>query len=206
MAYTGILLRGDTQPNIYNDPPIAREACMGGEFMALGTNSGVNYWLNIAALSTIGELTPGTGVVEVGIRTAALPVIFNGPGYIREDTDEMLIKGTYSWNHAALSNVKVANDTMLRIENFDVETPILSFKNSALAAITALNTLDITVSWATGDFVEIYNETTKVMLGTSNTSGTVFTFPAAQTVGDHITVRAVDGSYNKSAKTKGVIA
>ena len=181
--YTGILLRGEPFNAIYLDPPIAREAVVAGEHMGIATNTGVVYWLNVAALATIGLINDDQGNSIAGISTSALPIQYSGTGYIKEESDHMLIGGAYKLNHV----------------NTDFMT---SFKPT----IVSLTVADINVTYTSGTKAVVFNETTREELGVITTSGTTFTFGVAQTVGDVISVKGLDASYNLSAATAAIIA
>lgn len=176
MAYTGILLRGDTFNTIYLDPPIAREMVVAGEHAGFTTNTGVVYWLNIAALATIGTINDDQGNSIAGINTTALPIAYTGAGYIKEETTHMLVGGTYRF-HAA---------------NLD-------FMSFFTPTIVSLTVNDINVTFASGVKAVVFNETTRTELGIIDTSGVTLTFGSAQTISDVITVAALDADYNRSA-------
>ena len=205
MAYTGILLRGDTFNIIYNDAPIAREMAMAGEHIGVGTTTGVNYWLNTAELAKIGKITDDQGNFQPGIHTTDLQIYFDGPGYIRKESGYMLVDGAFKFYLAALNNITQADDSTLIIENTSIDVASLYFITSYRPTIDALSTTAITVSYTLGDRVYVYNETTKTDLGEIATSGATLTFASAQTAGDVITVYALDSRYNHSSKAKGVI-
>lgn len=182
MAYSGILLRGDTFNTIYLDPPIAREMVVAGEHAGIATNTGTVYWLNIAALATIGLINDDQGNFIAGISTAALPIAYDGTGYIKEEATYMLVGGAYEWNHI----------------NID-------FSSSFVPTISALTVDDITVTFTKGVRAVVFNETTRTELGIVTSSGATLTFGSQQTVGNVITVQALDASYNRSANAMATI-
>ncbi len=184
MAYTGILTRGASFNTIYNDAPIAREITMAGEHLGLGTSGGVNYWLNIAALSTISPIIDDQGNFTAGLSTAALPITYDGVGgYIKEESTYMLINDAYKLNH----------------NNLD-------FMSSAVPIMSLLTVNDVVVTFTQGVKAVVFNETTRTELGIVDTSGSTLTFGSAQTIGNIITAKCLDANYNHSTKHKLVIS
>ena len=91
MAYTGILLRGDTYANIVADPPIAREAVVAGEALGLTTIGNNTFYLNVAMLANIGKVdSSGVGANET--KTSELPLLFDAGELIIDDT-KLTIRG-----------------------------------------------------------------------------------------------------------------
>jgi hypothetical protein len=205
MAYTGILVRADTFENIFADPAIEREIAMAGEYLTVGTPSGVTY-LNLAALSRIGIVNDdGTNIP--GFKTSDIPINYDGTGFIKQETGWMLVKGVYKWYYEGLSGLKAASNTAATFTNGT---------DDATVNITALVTSQakpagITVSTTTavvnfvGLRVRVYNETTGKLLGFIETSGETLTFAEAQTTGDIITACICDEDFNYSLKIKGIV-
>ncbi len=203
MAYTGILLRGDTYDAITADPPINREVVMAGEFLGATTIGGSIYYLNLAELVKIG--TPDAqGNFTPGFKTSELPITYNG-GYIQRYDTYMGVDGTYTWRYEPLANIEVASTTELKISGVSMNTPNLKFF-SYKPTIDALSTTEITVSYTTGTKAVVYNATTSTQLGELTASGATLTFGAAQNSGDVIYVWTVDADDNKSLQVKGTIA
>ncbi len=183
MAYTGILLRGANFNTIYNDAPISREIVMAGEHLGFNTFGGVNYWLNIAALSFISSITDNQGNYSPGFKTSDLPITYDGVGYIKEESTHMLINSAYKFNYINLD-----------------------FMSSAVPIMSTLTVNDVVVTFTQGVKAVVFNETTRTELGIVDTSGTTLTFGAAQTIGDIITAKCLDADYNHSTKHKLVIS
>jgi hypothetical protein len=205
MAYTGILLRGSDFTTIYNDPPINREAAMAGDHLALGSYSGIITYLNIGQLSKIGKLTDENGTYVPGFKTSDLPINFDGNGYIKNNNTNMLVAGTYQWDHEALAALVTVDDTTFEFASTSIDVDKWTFAIQYEPVIDALNDTDITVSFTRGAKCIVYNQTTKTDLGEVTSSGTTLTFAASQNAGDEIIVYAVDANYNKSLNTKGVV-
>ena len=213
MAYTGILLRGDTFNNIYLDPPIAREVVMAGQWLGAGTDDGTGgtniYYLNLAQLEKIGVRTDDQGAYLAGFNTTDLPIVFDGVGgYIKKETDYMFVNATHKWWYAGVRAIKTGthesvtftdgtNDATVNI----TELVFAQYK----PAFSALTTVDVVCTYTTGTQVRIYNETTGQHLGFITSSGGTLTFGTAQTIGDVITAAAVDTNYNYSAKIADII-
>ena len=183
MAYTGILMRGALFNTIYLDAPIEREITMAGEHLGVTTVGGTTYWLNTAVLATIGAISNDQGAFIPGFNTTALPITYNGVGYIKEDTDHMLIDSTYKWNHVNLD-----------------------FTSSAVPVMSGLTTAEVVVTFTQGTKAVVFNETTRTELGIVTTSGATLTFGSAQTLGDIITAQCLDANYNHSTKHMLTIA
>lgn len=203
MATTGILLRGDTFANIYADPPIVREATTAGEHVGYCTITGSVYWLNIAMLSKIGAITDSSGNTQAGVKTSDMPIDYDS-GYIAEEATYMSINGTYSWNHAALGAITVLDDLNFTFATQDIDVANWDFITTFVPSITNITSTSITVDFAKGSFVEVYNEATGNKLGTVDTTGGTLSF-SAQTSGNSISVRAVDTHYNRSATAVNTI-
>jgi hypothetical protein len=204
MAYTGILLRGDTYDNIHSDPAVGREAVIAGEFLSLGTFTGVVHYLNIEQLARIGKIG-ADGTYAPGFKTSALPITFNGGTFdTTEDNDYIVVEG-HNWRYEPLANIEAADATNLTISGVNLSVPGLALLSSK-PTIDALTADDITVSWSTGAKCFVYNNTTSTMLGEIALSGGTLTFSSAQTTGDEILVWTVDDDTNTSMKRKGVIA
>jgi hypothetical protein len=205
MAYTGILLRGDTYDNIKNDPPIEREAVMAGEFIGVTTISGQTYYLNTAALALISEVA-ADGTTAAGFKTSDLPVTYDG-GLIDAsvDTAGITIDGSYLWRYSALANLEKADDLNFKIKSYEMITADLAFVCHK-PTIDALSATAITVSWSYGEKSLVYNKTTSTALGEITSSGDSLTFGSSQTSGDVIQVWTEDADGNKSLQVQRTIS
>ncbi len=206
MAYTGILLRGDTFNTIYLDPPIDRELVVAGEHLGLTTVGSTTYWLNVAALSTISMITDDQGTSIPGINTSALPIDFDGDGYLKEEVDHLLVGGTYLFRYAALNALEALTDSSFKFGSYDLVPANLDFLNGAKPTMSVLTIDDVVVTFTQGVKALVYNETTREELGIVDTSEATLTFGSAQTVGDVITAVCLDADYNHSMKDKLTIA
>lgn len=203
MAYTGILLRGDTFANVVADPPINREVAMAGEWFGTTTMGGNTFYLNLAELSKIGKSTDNSGGFAPGIKTSELAITFDG-GLFDKQATAITVNGSSTWRFTPLHNLEQADENVITVEGVTMYTPglsILSFKPT----IDALDANEITVSFSKGTKALVKNETTGTDLGEVATSGGTLTFSAAQNSGDHITARVIDADYNYSLKSKGTV-
>lgn len=208
MAYTGILLRGDTFNNIYLDPPITREAVVAGQWAGIGADNGAGgtniYWMNLAQLVKIGMLTDDQGNYTPGFLTSDLPIVFDGAGFIKEESDHILIDSTYKWYYLGLKAIKAGDHTSVTFTDGGVNDTVIDLTKLAFAqykpTISSASTLDITCTFASGDRVRVYNETTGNHLGFITTSGATLSFSVAQSISDVLSAVAGDADYNYSAK------
>lgn len=213
MAYTGILLRGDTFNNIYLDPPITRELALAGQWIGAGADNGAGgtnlYWLNLVQLAKLGELTDDQGSYTPGFKTSDLPVVFDGVGYIRDETDHMLVDGLYKWYYAGVKAIKSGDHTTVTFTDGATNDTVIDLSALAFSqyapAISGATTVDITCTFTDGVRVRVYNETTGEHLGFINSSGSTLTFGSAQTIGNVLTAVAADADYNYSAKAATTI-
>ena len=143
MAYTGILLRGDTYDAIVADPPIAREAVMAGEKLGLGTLSGVVHYLNIAMLAAVGDTET---------KTSEFPILFDG-GELQVNNQGLVVRGTQWYfinitestatnltvdgitiNPTALQNISYGDATQFTIDSITMNPTELSKITKATSA------------------------------------------------------------------------
>jgi len=224
MAYTGILLRGDTHANIIADPPIHREAAITDKAVIVGYDSGsgvVLFPLNYALLSKIGAVADDGTVALNGIKTSDLAIVFDGTGDLNITDSNFTIKDTHILS-TSLEFIKSMTSTTMTITDLgDPETTqdivfadiirvsaitqgmidnLTAISNVPVLATPSTTTVDITNVQGT---VEVVDEN-ESSLGTLTADGTL-TFSTTQTSGARIYAYNYDVSKNKSKRVSILI-
>ncbi len=135
MVYTGILLRGDTYSAINADPPIAREAAIAGEFLAIGTLSGVVHYLNIAGLAQILKINAG-GTAALATKTSDFPIEYDA-GDLVVTANGLEVQGSLI-DATVISNITKATALEMIIDS-------ISINPTALNGITSATSTALTV-------------------------------------------------------------
>jgi len=224
MAYTGILLRGDTQPNIMADPPIHRELAITDKGLVLGYDSGsgvVNFTLNYDILSKLATVADDGTIAFEGLKTSDVPILFDGSGDIKVTPDSIILKDVHILSNSlefikSVSSVSMvitdrANpettktlifDDIIRVSAITAEMiDTLGQLNSApVLANPTTTTVDITNVQGT---VEVVDEN-ESSLGTLTADGTL-TFSTTQTSGARVYAYSYDVSKNRSKRTSILI-
>jgi hypothetical protein len=203
MAYTGILIRGNTFNNIQADPPINREIVTAGDHFGIVTYEGNKYYINLSVLKYFGEIDVDGSVSYAGFKTSNVPITFDS-GLFDDTVDaNYLVVSGHNWNYAALEGIEKATSTELKVGGVSLDVANLQFIGSK-PTIDSLSTTDITVSWSVGLKALVYNITTSTALGEVTTSGGTLTFASAISSGDEVKVWVVDADDNKTLQTKGI--
>jgi len=224
MAYTGILLRGDTHQNIMNDAPIHRELAITDKGLVIGYDNGsgvVNFTLNYDILSKIAAVAVNGTVAFNGLKTSNIPILFDGNGDIKITDSAITVRDIHVIS-TSLKFIKSVNfDNMIISDGLDPETTktlvfddilrvsaittgmitdLGAINGSPVLATPTTTTVDITNVVGT---VEVVDEA-EASLGTLTADGTL-TFGAVQTSGARIYAYNYDESKNRSKRTSILI-
>lgn len=224
MAYTGILLRGDTHANIIADPPISREATITDKAVVVGYDTGsgvVLYPLNYAVLSKLGTVAADGTVAFTGFKTSDIPISFDGTGDLMISDTSITIRDSHVLS-TSLKYIKSVNSTSMTITDLGTPevTKTLVFADlTRVSAITAdmiadlgvINNSPILASPTTTTVaitnvvgtVEVFDEA-ESSLGTLIADGTL-TFSVAQVTGARVYAYNYDVSKNRSKRTSILI-